>query len=85
MKAKLKNGGHLLFSEGCSNRWNSLGEEMIINFAEKYTYKDYTLLKNRLTVRTIFGIVDIVFTGTPPKALLFVGYEKNQLILKIVK
>lgn len=82
MKAKIKSGNHILFSEGYSNKWDKLIDCMIINFMNKYTYNSYKQFKNHLFIDTTEGIVDIVFTGDIP-ILEFECFCKDQLILKI--
>ncbi len=82
MKAKIKSGGELLFSEGYSNKWDAIEGEMIINFMEKYTYKSFTQTRNHLFLNTTKGKVDIIFTGLIP-LLEFESFCKDQLILKV--
>jgi len=85
MNAKIKSGHKYLFSEGCSNRWINLTNEMIINFADKYTYRSFKQVKNHLLISLQEGIpyvIDIVFTSEVPK-LEFDFFEKDQLVLKI--
>ena len=86
MKAKVKSGEHLLFMKGFSNNWENLNTEMIINFADRYTYRSFKQVKNHLLIDTINGEVDIVFTGDTPidtPILLLDFYEKDQLVLKL--
>ncbi len=81
MKAKIKSGGELLFTAGCSNDWRSLKEDMIINFRDKYTYVSFKQKRNHLYIKTTDGEVDIVFCGEVPK-LVFDSFCKDQLILR---
>lgn len=46
MKAKVKKGSDLLFSEGYSNKWNDIKTKMIINFMDK----TLTFLLNKLEI-----------------------------------
>lgn len=92
MKAKVKTGGEILFSEGCSNKWdkitdsmewNKMTDCMIINFMNKYTYNSFKQENNHLLIDTTEGEIDIVFTGETPK-LEFDDFCKDQLVLKII-
>jgi hypothetical protein len=83
MKAKVKKGHDLLFSEGISNKWNNLKDCMIINFKNKYTYKNFSQKNNHLLIDTTEGHIVIVFCGEIPK-LQFDHFEKDQLVLNIV-
>lgn len=83
MKAKIKSGGQILFSEGCSNKWDKITDCMIINFMNKYTYNSFKQVKNHLMIDTTEGEIDIVFTGEIPK-LEFYYFEKNQLVLNVI-
>ncbi len=83
MKAKIKTGGNLLFSEGCSNKWDKITDCMIINFMNKYTYNSFKQVKNHLFIDSTEGEIDIVFTGEVPK-LEFDNFCKDQLVLKVV-
>lgn len=83
MKAKIKTGDHILFSQGCSNNWNKITDSMIINFADKYTYVSFRQIKNHLLINTTAGEIDIVFTGNVPE-LKFEGFCKDQLILAVI-
>ena len=84
MKAKIKKGGEYLFTEGCSNDWRDLKGEMIINFMDKYSYKNFKQIKNHLFIELYDtnDIIDIVFTGDVP-ILEFELYDTGQLILKL--
>ena len=82
MKAKIKTGENLLFSEGASNNWNDLKDEIIINFMNRYTFDSFRQTKNYLEIFTTEGNIKIVFSGEVP-ILEFGHYEKDQLILKI--
>lgn len=84
MKAKIKTGGHILFSEGVSNNWNDIDDYMIINFMNKYTFNSFKQVKNHLIIDTIEGEIDIVFTGEVPK-LVFDDFCKDQLVLNVLK
>jgi hypothetical protein len=84
MKAKIKSGGHFLFTKGASNLWSSINNEMIINFANKYTYLGFQQKKNHLLLYTDEGTIDIVFVSDVP-VLEFENYCKDQLILKVLK
>jgi hypothetical protein len=83
MKAKIKTGGQLLFSEGYSNKWGKIADCMIINFINKYTYNSFKQVKNHLFIYTTEGEIDIIFTGEVPK-LEFEEFFKGQLVLKVV-
>lgn len=83
MKAKIKSGHDLLFTQGASNDWSDLRNTMIVNFMDKYTYIDFKQKKNHLLIETEQGIVDIVFTGEIPK-LEFNNYCKDQVVLNIL-
>ncbi len=83
MKAKIKSGEEILFSGGCSNEWNNLKDNMIINFINKYTYISFKQVKNHLLIDTTEGEVDIIFTSEIPK-LEFGNFCKDQLVLKIL-
>ena len=82
MKAKIKSGGHLLFTEGASNKWDNVKDEMIINFMDRYIFFSFYQHKNHLHIGTSAGDIDIVFTGEAP-VLEFDSYVKDQLILKV--
>ena len=82
MKAKIKQGHDLLFKQGASNDWSKLKDRMIINFIDKWTFLSFKQKRNHLLIHTTGGLVDIVFTGEPPR-LTFEYYDKNQLILSI--
>ena len=84
MKAKIKSGHDLLFSEGYSNDWDDLETDMIINFHDRWLYIGFLQKRNTLHIYTEKGNISIVFTGEVPK-LEFDHYEKDQLVLKIVK
>lgn len=84
MKAKIKSGGEILFTEGCSNDWTYSNDMMIINFMNKYTYKSFKQKNNHLYIDTTEGLVDIVFSSEVPK-LEFDHFEKEQLILQVIK
>lgn len=84
MKAKIKKGDEILFSEGASNNWEKIEDCMIINFMNKYTYKSFKQTKSHLLIDTSEGEVDIVFTGEVP-ILEFEGFYKDQLVLNIKK
>lgn len=84
MKAKTKSGITLLFTKGASNDWSDLKDEMIINFMNKNTYIGFHQTHNHLEIFTVDGNIDIVFTGEVP-ILEFDHYEKDQLVLKIIK
>lgn len=81
MKAKIKAGNQLLFVEGC--HFDNIEDTMIINFADKGTYKAFQQRKNHLLIDTTEGEIDIVFTGKVPQ-LKFENYEKDQLVLNCV-
>jgi hypothetical protein len=81
MKAKIKTGDELLFSEG--NNWNNINDSMIINFMNRYTYNSFKMVKNHLIIDTTEGDVDIVFTGEIPE-LEFESFCKDQLVLKVI-
>jgi hypothetical protein len=83
MKAKIKKGHSLLFTEGYSNKWDNIDKTMIINFMNKYTYNSFKQVKNHLLIDTTEGCVDIVFTGEVPK-LEFNNFEKDQLVLRTI-
>ena len=83
MKAKIKKGGQILFSEGYSNNWDKITDCMIINFMNKRTYITFKQVKNHLLIDTTEGEVDIVFAGEVPK-LEFDDYCKEQLVLKVI-
>ena len=83
MKAKIKNGEQILFTEGFSNKWDNITDCMIINFKNKYTYISFKQLKNHLFIDTTEGEIDIVFTGEIPK-LEFEHFEKDQLVLNVI-
>lgn len=83
MKAKIKSGSQILFSEGRSNKWDEMTDYMIINFMNKYTYNSFKQVKNHLLIDTTEGEVDIVFTSEAPK-LEFQNYCKDQLVLKSI-
>ena len=83
MKAKVKLGDHILFTKGCSNKWDNLKDKMIINFSNKNTYINFKQKDNRLLIETTKGLVDIVFTGEVPK-LVFDHFEKDQLVFTIL-
>ena len=82
MKAKIKSGGEMLFSEGFSNDWCDLKDSMIINFMDKYTYKSFRQKGRQLLIETTDKEVVIVFPGDIP-VLEFEGFCKDQLVLKI--
>ena len=52
MKAKIKTGGQILFSESYSNKWDKITDCMIINFMNKYTYNSFKQAKNHLFIDT---------------------------------
>ena len=83
MKAKIKSGNQILFSEGYSNKWDKITDNMIINFMNKYTYNSFKQVKNHLFIDTTEGEINIVFTGEVPK-LEFDNFYKDQLVLKVV-
>jgi hypothetical protein len=83
MKAKIKSGHNLLFSEGTSNDWSELKDRMIINFMDKWRYSHFRQWKNHLFIFTLDGTVDIVFTGDIP-VLEFDFNEKDQLVFNII-
>jgi hypothetical protein len=82
MKAKIKSGGEMLFSQGFSNNWNDLEDTMIINFADKYTYKSFKQKGRQLLIETMDEEVVIIFPGDIP-VLEFESFCKDQLVLKI--
>lgn len=82
MKAKIKSGGEMLFSEGFSNDWSDLKDSMIINFMDKYTYKSFRQKGRQLLIETTDKEVVIIFPGDIP-VLEFEGFCKDQLVLKI--
>lgn len=84
MKAKIKTGHNILFTQGCSNDWSDIEDKMIINFLNKYTYNSFKQVKNHLLIDTTEGEVDIVFTGDVP-VLEFRNFCKDQLVLDINK
>jgi hypothetical protein len=84
MKAKIKEGEELLFSQGASNNWKDLKDEIIINFNDKGTFISYRQKKNRLIISTLVGTVVIVFTGAIP-VIDSGSYNKDQLILNFKK
>ena len=84
MKAKIKSGGQILFSLGCSNSWDRITDCMVINFLNKYTYISFKQTKNHLHINTTEGEVDIVFTRETP-VLELESFEKDQLVLKVHK
>lgn len=83
MKAKIKAGADILFSQGASNNWNEIKDCMIINFMDKYTYNSFKQIQNHLLIDTTEGEVDIVFTSQVPK-LQFDSFCKDQLILTVI-
>ena len=83
MKAKIKTGTDILFSQGCSNDWSDIKDIMIINFMNKYSYISFKQIKNHLIINSTEGEIDIVFTGEVP-TLEFQSFCKDQLILKIL-
>lgn len=83
MKAKIKSGSKILFS-CCSNMWDDITDNMIINFMDKYTYISFKQYKNHLFIDTTDGQVDIVFLSDVPK-LEFCNYCKDQLVLNVIK
>ena len=83
MRAKIKSGGHLLYTSGFSNDWTNLKDIMIINFVDRWTYQSFKQVRNHLIIKTTEGEVDIVFTGETPE-LEFQIYDKEQLILTIL-
>jgi len=83
MKAKIRSGDKILYSEGCSNKWDKIDDCMIINFMNKYTYISFKQVKNHLFIDTTEGEIDIVFTSEIPK-LEFYRYNKEQLVLKVI-
>lgn len=82
MKAKVRKGSEFLFSQGQSNNWKNLKDEMTVNFKFKGTYKDFRQKKNHLYLECTKGQVDIVFTGEVPY-ITFQSYEKDQLVFKL--
>lgn len=82
MRAKVKCGNSILFTSGCSNRWDNIKDYMVINFMNKYVYESFRQSKNHLYIDTSEGVVDIVFGGDVP-TLEFYEYEKDQLVLKV--
>jgi hypothetical protein len=84
MKAKIRFGHELLFTEGASNLWDDIQDDMIINLADKYTYKQFKQRNNKLFIDTTGGLVSIVFTSEVPK-LEFDHYCKDQLVLKVIQ
>lgn len=82
MKAKIKKGSQILYSEGFSNKWDKLSDCMIINFKNKYVYNFFKQETNRLLIDTIEGEIEIVFTGDTPK-LEFDNFDKDQLVLRV--
>jgi hypothetical protein len=83
MKAKIKKGHQILFSEGCSNKWDNIKDYMIINFMNKYSYNSFKQVKNHLLIDTTGGEIDIVFTGETP-ILEFNYFCKDQLVLNVM-
>lgn len=71
-----------LFTEGASNDWSDIKDNIIINFMRKYTFESFKQEDNHLLIND--GIIDIVFTGEVPQ-LEFDSFCKDQLILKIKK
>ena len=84
MKAKIKQGHHLLFTKGESNNWKKLKDHMIINFNDKYSFISFKQRRNHLLIDTTQGLVDVVFCGETPN-LTFSHYEKDQLVLLVEK
>lgn len=82
MKAKIKAGGEMLFTIGCSNDWSNLKDTMIINFTDKYTYKSFKQKGRQLLIETTDEEVVIIFPGDIP-VLEFESFCKDQLVLKI--
>ena len=80
MKAKIKSGHQIL----SFNKWDKIADTMIINFANKNTYKSFQQKKNHLLIDTTDGTVDIVFCSEVP-TLAFKTFDKDQLILKAKK
>lgn len=81
MKAEIKKGHDILFSEGHSNDWNDLGDLMIVNFMNKLTFKGFEQKGDRLLIETTEGEIDIVFTGEIP-TLEIEYYCKDQLVFR---
>lgn len=82
MKAEIKKGHKILFSEGHSNDWSDLGDVIIINFMNKYTFKGFKQNEHHLLIDTTEGDVEITFLeGTPNLSLE--SYCKDQLVLKL--
>ncbi len=65
MKAKIKKGHSHLFTEGASNDWSDIKDNIIINFMRKYTFESFKQEDNHLLIND--GIIDIVFTGEVPQ------------------
>ena len=85
MKGILKKGKELLFSEGFSNDWSNLNDEIIINFLNKWTYQSFKFSKgNKLTIQTTEGIVVIQFSSNLEN-IKFEYNEKDQLGFKLHK
>lgn len=85
MTAKCKFGKELLFTQGESNKWKDIKDEIIINLDDKWTYKEYKFSKyNKLTITTTKGIIIIVFSSNL-ESCKFDGQEKDQLYFKIKK
>jgi hypothetical protein len=84
MKAKIRHGSHLLFITGWHLKNNGdVADTMIINFADKSTYKSFRQVRNHLLIDTTGGEIDIVFTGAV-RNLKIDHYEKDQLVLNCV-
>ena len=78
MKAKTKTGSAILET----NKWD-FDKQMIINFVDKWIYKNFYQRDNHLFIDTDSDVIDIVFTGETP-TLAFESYDKDQLILKVI-
>jgi hypothetical protein len=78
MKAKTKTGLNILET----NKWD-FDKRMIINFVDKWIYKNFYQRDNHLFIDTDSDVIDIVFTGEVP-TLAFESYDKDQLILKVI-
>ena len=81
MKAEIKKGHDILFSEGYSNDWNDLGDLMIVKFINKLTFKGFEQKGNLLLINTTEGEVNIIFTEEVP-VLEIESYHKDQLVFR---
>lgn len=83
MKLKIKHGRELVFSPDGSFELVVYKNELMVNLANRWTYKSFKQHKNKLVIETTEGTIIGVFTGDIPK-LEFHYQNKDQLVFYVV-